>query len=511
MKKIIDYTRVIASLAACFLLLFFVVTWARAAPSTSPAVTATQSFPFFEGFDSIGWTQLANMPFSTADQTAAAVNNKVYIIGGYNTTSTNPLNINYQFDPVTNTYTQKANMPTARWGLIAAPVSNIIYVLGGNQAGATVSAANEAYNPATNVWQTKASLPAAIAHQGITGCSDGTDVYLFYDGLTYRYNVAANSYTQLANMPNNVLSWGSCSYVNGKIYLLGGYKNGGQPYTQIYDKATNTWTTGAPMPFGTYGSIRENPVIGNDIYILQGQRRNSEFSSRAYVYHTTTDTWSERSFGPHAADGVAGAVYDGKIYTFGGRQDITGPYGLNYATTYDPSLDTEDSPWRQIGGNFEVSDGMLREMSPSKGAGSGSILPQLQTRTYQLPASFTLEAQSTQTVSGSSWNSLAIHTNNGEYNVNLNGYLMPYNDYGITPAQTILYRETGTSYTQLATRPAATGRQRYKIVSTPSNLTLYQNNASTLTTSDTTYRGGYLNIIASPHDTSTWDFILVQP
>src|SRR6202023_2800724 len=101
-------------------------------------------------------------------------------IGGYNNTAGDPLNTNYAFNQATNTYTQEATMPTRRWGAIAVAVNNEVYVFGGDNASGAITA-NEMYDPATNIWTTKAPLPAAIGHQGISGCTDGTNVYLVYE------------------------------------------------------------------------------------------------------------------------------------------------------------------------------------------------------------------------------------------------------------------------------------------------------------------------------------------
>ena len=335
-------------------------------PNAAAASSGSSTFPFFSDFSNPAWTSLPAMPFSTADATASVVNGKFYIIGGYNNTATNPLASNYQFNPASGTYTAMASMPTARWGLISGAIGNIIYVFGGNTNSSNGTAANQAYNPATNTWATLASLPSALAHQGITGCTNGTSMYLFYNNLAYQYSPSTNSYTQLASMPDPMLSWASCSYVNGNIYVIGGYSNGAQDYTQIYNIADNSWTVGADMPFALYGAVREDPVIGNDIYILQGQRADGEFSADSYAYDTATNTWSEGSLGPVAADGVAGGVVNGQIYSFGGRQDTTGPYGLNFASAYNPANDS-GSPWTQVTGGYEMNDGVLQVMVPAEG------------------------------------------------------------------------------------------------------------------------------------------------
>lgn len=476
-------------------------------PTATSQSNGAAIFPMFSDFNNSAWQKLSNMPITTADETVAQVNGIFYILGGYNNGASNPLNSNYAFNPATNTYSQKANMPTLRWGPISATVNNKIYVLGGqNNSGG--SSANEMYDPTTNTWTTKAPLPYGMGNQGITGCTDGTNIYLSYNGKLYTYNPVTNTYAQKSSLPHAVLSWATCSYANGKIYIVNGYENGAKNYTQIYNIATNSWAQGAPSPFATYGSLRESPVVGNSLYIIQGQRANAEFTSAAYMYDIAHNTWTEKSFGPHAADGVAGGVYNGKIYTFGGRQDWSAPYGLPFASVYNPAGDT-DQNWSQVTGNFEADQTGLHRMTPLRGTiSNGPSLSQIQS-TYQSDSSYVIEAQTNQPASGS-WSSLAFNANDGSYNHDLTGYQAPYNDQGLSPQETSFYREIGSQFTKLAKSSMAYGAQRFVIVNTPSTIKIYRNSNLISQSNDTTYRGGHIDILASIGNKTTVNFLFVR-
>src|ERR1700747_3497783 len=56
------------------------------------------------------------------------------------------------------TWTEKAPLSTARWGVGSEVVNGIVYVLGGNN-NTTLLLTNEAYDPSTNTWTTKAPIP----------------------------------------------------------------------------------------------------------------------------------------------------------------------------------------------------------------------------------------------------------------------------------------------------------------------------------------------------------------
>jgi len=78
------------------------------------------------------------MPTARSSLAAAAVGEIIYAIGG-----TGPTNRNEAYDPSTNSWSTKANMPTARYRLAAAAVGGIIYAIGG--VATTSTNRNEAY------------------------------------------------------------------------------------------------------------------------------------------------------------------------------------------------------------------------------------------------------------------------------------------------------------------------------------------------------------------------------
>jgi len=485
-------------------------------PAASSASNGKNTFNFFDDFSDPAWQLLPNLPVQGADMTSAQVNNIFYVIGGYNNTATNPLNTIYAFDPSANTYTKKANMPTARWGMIAVPFNGQIYVFGGfTSAGGSPSTQNQVYNPATNSWTMKSPVPASIAWEGITGCTNGSKIYLLFQSQGYAYDPTQDTYTQISNTPLQYGNWGTCAYYNGNIYLINGLTNpNNQDVTnnvQIYHIATNSWTTGAPCPFALYGSIRENPILNDNIYIVQGQRNPGEFSSAVYVYNITTNTWTEKSLGPHAADGVAGGFLNGKIYTFGGRQDTQGPYGLNYAAVYTPSLDT--SPvWHQVTAGFEIRNRKLFMVNPPRGS-LPYIEPQIQSLNYQTSGSFILDTLEdlSNTPPTTDWSTVAIDADGGSIDNDLHAYLAPYNDFGVSPNESSIFKENGTSYTQLdSSTDISSGTFRYDVVRSPTGVSVYKNGAPYLNTNDSTYTSGYVEVISNTHSPADWDFLFTR-
>lgn len=293
------------------------------------------------------WATLPAMPAPRADLASAAYGGKLYLFGGYNTVEPShvltPYADTWAYNPATQTYDSLAPMPTARWGLAAASLDGFIYVMGGalDRAG-TGARTVEQYDPATDTWASAPALPTALGNQGLTACADADYIYILYAGQLWKFD--GTTYTRLANQSVAVLSWSTCAVTNGKLYQVGGYLNGAISYTQVYTIATNTWATKAAVPVPIYGAVRESPVIDGVLYLVNGQGAPGVFYADAWAYNIATNQWTHQPAGPYARDGVAGGVIDGAIYSFGGRADKVGPYGLTQAATFTPTPPPPPSP-----------------------------------------------------------------------------------------------------------------------------------------------------------------------
>jgi Kelch motif len=166
------------------------------------------------------WSVKSTMPTPRWKLTSSATNGKIYTIGGGATgNQCVPTGTVEEYTPSSNTWASKNAMPTARWGAASVAVNGQIYVLGGSrqcpQIIVSPSSALEVYDPVTNIWVSKTSMPTA------------------------RWDLAAAA-------------------VNGKIYAIGGW----DPQSAIvlknveeYDLTTDTWTTKAAMPTARTGLV----------------------------------------------------------------------------------------------------------------------------------------------------------------------------------------------------------------------------------------------------------------
>jgi hypothetical protein len=63
------------------------------------------------------------------------------------------------------------------------------------------------------------------------------------------------------------LNWPATGVINSKVYVVGGYTGGpATTLNQIYNPATDTWSTGAPIPAATAQAA--GAVVGTTLYVI---------------------------------------------------------------------------------------------------------------------------------------------------------------------------------------------------------------------------------------------------
>lgn len=199
--------------------------------------------------DSQSWTRLPDMPTPRGALAAVAVGTKIYVSGGAKIpdgtdlpdglTAGGPVELVSAlevFDTATGGWTKLKPMSLARNHHDIAHVDGKLYVLGGrvgscfSNAWSTNVSMNEAYDLATNTWQTRAPMPTPRSGTGV-------------------------------------------AVVDGKIHSLGGeawIEELGGVYRahEVYDPKTNTWAKAPRMLTPRHGFAVA--VIGRRIYAVSG-------------------------------------------------------------------------------------------------------------------------------------------------------------------------------------------------------------------------------------------------
>jgi N-acetylneuraminic acid mutarotase len=275
------------------------------------------------------------MPVARYGAGAAVLNGFLYAVGGENSNGT--VNTVEWYNPWANSWIDVAPVPTTRYRLAAGVVNGILYALGG-QNGTTYNTV-ETYNPATNTWSTAAPMLTARAALGV-GVING--ILYAVGGETIggslnnleAYNPATNSWTALAAMPTGRAGM-TVGVLNGLLYVAGGISTTGQGYSplttlEVYNPATNTWTTGLPgMP--TARGFCSGGVMNGQLYVAGGETNLglTGVLSTVESYNPSTNSWSTQASLPTAVNGSVAGVLNGNLYVAGGTDINNNPLALN--------------------------------------------------------------------------------------------------------------------------------------------------------------------------------------
>lgn len=184
-------------------------------------------------------------------------------------------------------------------------------------------------------WSTSTTGPSARYRAG--GVTDGTYVYVFGGGDPFggylndlwRWDPSSETWTQLTNMPTGKQNIQG-AYWNGKIYVPGGYIGFHIVENAIYDIATNTWATGAPLPATHTG---QNVAFNNKIYNFGG---NPGPQSTTLIYDIAANSWSTGAPMPVATTYGRAVVAGSYAYYVGGIAGNT----TNAVYRYDFAADS---------------------------------------------------------------------------------------------------------------------------------------------------------------------------
>jgi N-acetylneuraminic acid mutarotase len=227
-----------------------------------------------EKFDGQSWTMETTLPGSGLNApTASIVNNKLYIMGGFEAVTNMPTDEVQVYNLKTHQWTKAKPLPNPRGGHVAVVLDGKIHLFGGGNSVSTLADHSE-YNPATNTWHDLAPLPR----------SEGS--------------------------PAAVV-------VSGKIYVIGGrsgYSDFGDVY--IYDPAADTWSTGPSIePRGTAGAA----FYCGGIYLFGGesQAQNKNLNSVLRL-DLERNVWESVTAMPIARKFARAVVFMNSVYIVGG-------------------------------------------------------------------------------------------------------------------------------------------------------------------------------------------------
>jgi len=320
---------------------------------------STQEFYRYDpGTDN--WTPLAPTPQTVragADLTFVDVDINVngdgyiYTPRGLNTTTF------WRYEIKSNTWHDLANLPL--------PVNDDIdtttdgtHIFVARQQGTTDFMS---YNIASDNWTTLAPAPYASRYAGVqyfAGDPVATDdnyVYFFRGNGQqhfWKYDIVNNKFIGPADAPATLSTGSDMVYYNGNFYVPRGYNT-----TTFYefDPGANSWTELAPIPNGDlfYDDVR-GTAAGEYLYFFRGYGTKT-----FYRYHPAYNTWDQLPDAPDIVRYGGALAYPGSgdyIYaTRGGNTSTFWRYGIT-DHTWSNLPDIPDSTLASYGTDL-VSDG----------------------------------------------------------------------------------------------------------------------------------------------------------
>ncbi|MFE7403705.1 carboxypeptidase regulatory-like domain-containing protein, partial [Streptomyces sp. NPDC057557] len=268
------------------------------------------------------------------------------------------------------------------------------------------SDAAPAANAAGDAWQPVANLPTTVQDNAVA-VYDGKVYSAFgYTGsedtnALYAYDPDSGSWTKLASAADTREGHPAHGFIGGKLYVVGGWGASGDPDAklEVYDPASNSWSTKAssPKPYAGSGSA----VLGGKLYVVGGCT-DSCGTTDATVYDPSSDSWSQIASYPEPISWQSCGGIDGKLYCAGGN---SGTSSTKHAYVYDPGADSwspiADMPADLWGSAYSVGNGKLLVSSGvvndsaaitnqgyafDPGTGSWTALPNANTSVYRVGA-----------------------------------------------------------------------------------------------------------------------------
>lgn len=230
------------------------------------------------------WQSLTGLPRPLNHVGAAGVQGKLYVIGGFSPESGNrPVDTTYVYDPATDQWGERATMPTPRGALVCVVVADVIYAIAGaGVAGDTGTL--EAYDPSTDTWRADLSpMPTPREHlagaelDGRIHVIGGRSPALGLTGTAHEvYDPASNSWTTAAALPTGRSGLGA-AVLAGRIHVIGGEADHTFNENEAYDPTSDSWLTSAPVPTPRHGL--GVVAVGDAIYALAGGPRPGDARS----------------------------------------------------------------------------------------------------------------------------------------------------------------------------------------------------------------------------------------
>ena len=298
------------------------------------------------------WRTDAPASMKRTEVAAATVGGKIYVVGGFEEPSLgNVLHFAItpaleEYDPATNRWTTKASMPVGLHHVGIGVVGGRLYIIGGyKQSGLSVwgpVATVYAYDPTTDAWSERAPMPTARGALSVTVHEGRLYAIGGYEGRANSaavevYDPVRNSWSARALLPTPRDHLATATAA-GKIYAMGGRVKGDYhrnlSVTEVYDPNADKWSKGPDLPTARSGITAAE--VGGRLYVFGGEGVDGTFHENE-AFDPVKNTWHAMAPMPTARHGLGSAVVDGRIHVISGGPTPGGSFS-NLNEVFSPPV-----------------------------------------------------------------------------------------------------------------------------------------------------------------------------
>lgn len=220
----------------------------------------------------------------------ATVGSKIYLFGGYNSTSSSYSNLvrkSYYFDTVSQTFTAITSLESHLAEAATAVIGTDIYLFGGQATDGTATTRITKYDTILDKYTVVAYLPT-----GYTKCRAaviGTDIYIYWDKNIFKFNSLTNTLSTISSglswsfNGGSIISYGTdIFYFCGSGLISGVTKTVGEVALPANNLLVSSLKSGRPIElFNQNGIDLKLPVSG----VFKGDVNNKAQKVNAYYYN----------------------------------------------------------------------------------------------------------------------------------------------------------------------------------------------------------------------------------
>lgn len=313
------------------------------------------------------WRTKKNMPTKRSDLTATTLGDAIYLVGGCDSDQkwdhgagmylcTGITKAVWKYLPQTDSYEALQDAPTARYRHAAAAVGNKVYIIGGCAFDDSIISAVDVLDTESGQWSTLTKqMPNATS-----------DLSAFvHDGKIYalggynRPNYEASSAVMVFDPTTTAWSVGpsltqgrgdaAAAVAGGRAYALGGFHHSNywsspMSHLEMLNPAQLAagWTVRKGMSLAR--GDKAVAVLNDLLHVVGGETKNNDSHSvplmDVEVYDAAADKWYNGGSIPSHRFRFVAAAHGASIFVFGGQGALSGDHGAN--GSFYPVLDTVD-------------------------------------------------------------------------------------------------------------------------------------------------------------------------